>query len=145
MRKGGDVVREHWVVIPGFENYEASNMGNIRNRRTGRILIQMLNKEGGYYRVNIGGKHQYVHRLIAMAFFDEDITGKDVNHIDGDHWNNYLYNLEIVTRKENIHHAYKAGCKAVRVVTCKYCKHRFTCSIRPPYDYDDWFCADGEI
>lgn len=138
-------MREYYLTIPGFEKYEVSNLGNVRNKRTGRILIQMLNKEGGYYRVNIGGGHQYVHRLVAMAFFDEDITGKDVNHIDGDHWNNHLSNLEIVTRKENIRHAYNAGLKAVRVVTCKYCKYRFNCSIHPAYDYEDWFCADGEI
>ena len=138
-------MREHWVTIPGFENYEASNMGNIRNKITGRILRQMLNKEGGYYRVNIGGSHQYVHRLVALAFFDEDITGMDVNHIDGDHWNNHVSNLEIVTRKENIRHAYQAGLKAVRVVTCQYCKYCYGCSIRPAVDYEDWFCADGEI
>lgn len=138
-------MREYWLTIPGFENYEASNLGNIRNKRTGRVLRQMLNKEGGYYRVNIGGTHQYVHRLVAIAFFDEDISGMDINHIDGDHWNNHVSNLEIVTRKENIRHAYRAGCKSIKVVTCKYCKHRDECSIRPATDFDDWFCADGEI
>ena len=140
-------MREHWVVIPGFENYEASNMGNIRNRKTGRILRQMLNTEGGYYRVNIGGGHQYVHRLIALAFFDEDIEGKDVNHIDGDHWNNYLYNLEIVSHRDNIRHAWNSGLakpSKMNIVTCKWCIYRNSCEFcegRP----DDWFCADGRL
>lgn len=138
-------MREYWVTIPGFENYEVSNLGNVRNTLTGRILSQSLNKAGGYYRVNLNRKHYYVHRLMALAFFDEDITGKDINHIDGDHYNNILSNLEIVTRKENIRHAYKVGCKAVRVVTCQYCKYRWECKIRPATDYEDWFCADGEI
>ena len=85
-------MNEYWLTIPGFENYEASNYGNIRNKNTGRILKQQLNKKGGYYRVNIGGSHQYVHRLVALAFFDEDIKEKDINHIDGDHWNNHVSN-----------------------------------------------------
>ena len=86
---------EYYLTIPGFENYEVSNFGNVRNKRTGRVLHQTLNKEGGYYRVNIGGTHQYVHRLVALAFFDEDIKGKDINHIDGDHWNNHVSNLAV--------------------------------------------------
>lgn len=138
-------MREYYLTIPGFEDYEASNLGNIRNKLTGRILRQSLNKEGGYYRVSLYRKHYYVHRLVAMTFFDEDIEGLDVNHIDGDHWNNHVSNLKIVTRKENIRHAYQAGLKTVKVVTCKYCKHRYTCKIRPATDYDDWYCADGEI
>ena len=74
-------MREHYLPIPGFENYEVSNLGNVRNRITGRILTQTLNKEGGYYRVKLNdGKHHYVHRLIAMTFFDENITGKDVTN-----------------------------------------------------------------
>lgn len=140
-------MREYYLTIPGFENYEVSNLGNVRNKRTGRILIQMLNKEGGYYRVNLAGRHHYVHRLVAMAFFDEDITGKDVNHIDGDHWNNHLSNLEIVTRKENIQHAWDTGlCRRNKatIVTCKYCVYRDSnpfCEGRP----DDWYCADGRL
>lgn len=140
-----DILREHYLPIPGFENYEVSNLGNVRNRITGRILTQTLNKEGGYYRVKLNdGKHHYVHRLIAMTFFDEDITGKDVNHIDGDHWNNHLSNLEIVSRKKNIQHNYKIGIKAVRVVTCEFCRYRHTCKIQRGRS-KDFFCADGRL
>lgn len=141
-------MREHYVIIPGFETYEVSNLGNVRNRFTGRILSQSLNRPGGYYRVKFkDGNTYYVHRLMALAFFEEDIRGKDVNHIDGDHYNNHLSNLEIVSRRENIQHAWAMGLSKpsrMKIVTCKYCIYRNSdefCSSHP----DDWFCADARL
>lgn len=49
-----------------------------------------------------------VHRLIAMTFIG-DPTGLEVNHIDGDHFNNALENLELLTRKQNMEHASRTG------------------------------------
>lgn len=51
----------------------------------------------------------YVHRLVAAAFVGRCPTGKEVGHIDHDRSNNRFGNLEYVTRRENLHHAIKAG------------------------------------
>lgn len=48
-----------------------------------------------------------VHRLVAMAYLDNPLQLKEVNHKDGDKRNNCLSNLEWCTRGENIAHAYK--------------------------------------
>ena len=44
---------EVWEVIPGFTNYEASTMGRIRTRTTGRILTQTINQVTGYVNLSL--------------------------------------------------------------------------------------------
>lgn len=44
---------EVWQVIPEFTNYEASTMGRIRIRTTGRIIPQSINPATGYVAVSL--------------------------------------------------------------------------------------------
>lgn len=47
-----------------------------------------------------------VHRVIYQAFHpDEDITGLQIDHIDGNRYNNRVDNLRTCTRLENAHFA----------------------------------------
>lgn len=139
-------MKEYWVDLKEDPRYEVSNLGNVRNKKTGRILKPNLNRPGGYQRVNIQGRHKYVHRLVADSFFDGDHDKLDVNHIDGDKTNNALPNLEWCTRKENLRHAFINGLKyptVLKVVRCAFCKHRYEydiCLDKP----DEFFCAHGE-
>lgn len=136
---------EVWLDVKDNPNYEVSNMGQVRNKRTGRYLAQHLNREGGYLRVTIDGRHKYVHRLVAAAFYDCDDETLEVNHIDGDKMNNCLPNIEWSTRQDNIQHACINDLHHVdvrRVVRCKYCKHRHN------FDWcdgqsDDFYCSKG--
>ena len=105
---------EKWLSIEEFPNYEISDFGNVRNRRTGRILQPRKNPKG-YNIVSLydnGLQHtKKIHRLVAKAFcegFDED---REVNHIDGNKNNNSKTNLEWCTGSENINHAYETGLK----------------------------------
>lgn len=140
------IMREIWLDIRDHPNYEVSNVGRVRNKKTNRLLKPVINREGGYYRVSLNGIRYYIHRLVADAFFDGDHRDMDVNHIDGDRLNNNLSNLEWCTRKENIQHAFINGLRypsVVRVVRCKFCIHRYEsdfCASRP----DDFYCSEGE-
>ena len=98
---------ETFVKIEGFDNYEVSNLGKVRNIKSGRILKPSLNKNG-YLRLwlckNNKRKHLYLHRIIATAFIDNPDEKPCVNHIDENKLNNDLSNLEWCTVRENLIH-----------------------------------------
>ena len=100
---------EIWKEIIGYEGiYLVSNEGRVMNAYNGKILSQVDNGVG-YKKVelwkNHKGKKYYVHRLVADSFLPNQYGRTEVNHIDGNHSNNYVDNLEWVTSKENTRHA----------------------------------------
>jgi hypothetical protein len=96
-----------WLPIPGFNNYEASIEGQIKNRKTKRILKQQKTR-GGYYRVILNQKSYLVHRVVALTFLDKG-SYKIVEHINNKPSDNTLKNLKWSTQKENIKNAYRDG------------------------------------
>ena len=116
---------ETWKDIKGYEGlYMVSNFGNVkslpRKRYTGgilkeRILTVRLNKTSkkSYFIVALykDGKRDdlQVHRLVAEAFIPNPDNKPQVNHIDGNTYNNVETNLEWCTPKENTYHAWKNG------------------------------------
>lgn len=137
---------ERWIVIEDYPDYEVSDYGNVRNRRTGRILKPQLNRDGGYLRVNLGNVHCYIHRLVAEAFCGGRHIGLDVNHINGNKYDNSARNLEWCTRKANIRHAFDNGQKFPAIVNPVRCRD---CRLRYMYEWcldksDDFYCAYGE-
>ena len=108
---------EEWRAVPGFPDYEVSNMGNVRSfirGAEGHILSPSCNRQRyGYLHVNLSrsGK-QYtrrIHRLVAEAFIPNPYKKPEVNHIDCNPANNNVENLEWVTPKENSEWKVKCG------------------------------------
>lgn len=101
---------EIWKDIQDYEGYyQISNLGNVKNVKTNKILIGDTNNIG-YKRVTLYTpikKRFFVHRLVALHFCDGYEENLVVNHIDGDKTNNKANNLEWVTRSENDLHAFK--------------------------------------
>jgi len=96
---------EEYKDISDYENYEVSNMGNVRNKNTGRIL-KSYNK-GGYAVVGLSkttGKIFQVHRLVCQSFILNPENKSQVNHIDKNGLNNMVTNLEWNTHQENCIH-----------------------------------------
>lgn len=93
---------ETFVKIEEFNNYSISNLGNVKNDKTGRIL-KTYTKPSGYKQVQLGRKTipQYIHRLVAKAFIPNDDNKPQVNHKNGDKSDNRVENLEWVTASEN--------------------------------------------
>lgn len=103
-------VPEQWKIVDGFMNYSVSDFGRIKNNSTGRILrpYSVGGRGNQYLAVDLYPKrHIKVHRLVALHFVPNLENKPEVNHIDGNHFNNAASNLEWVTGSENCKHAYE--------------------------------------
>lgn len=100
---------EIWVDLKNFPGYEISSYGEVRNKKTNKILKSFPDRYG-YLRLSIGNvDNVYIHRLMCETFYGPIDKDHEVNHIDYDRKNNYILNLEIVTQKENYDWSYRAG------------------------------------
>jgi len=93
---------EKWANIEEFQNYEVSNLGRVKNKKTGRILKPC--KSGGYIVVGLSKikvKTMQLHRLVAKSFIPNPENKAHVNHIDKNPLNNTVSNLEWNTALEN--------------------------------------------
>jgi hypothetical protein len=102
---------EEWKLIELFPNYWISNLGNVKNVRTGLPVKPYLSGRGYYYvrfykrKGGANGTDFLVSRLVASLWLDNPKRKREINHKDGDKANNAVSNLEWSTRKENMDHA----------------------------------------
>lgn len=89
-----------------INDYEITKDGKVINKRNGKVVKPQPNGKG-YLRVSIGGKLQFVHRLVAEKYIPNPQNKEQVNHKDGNKWNNSVDNLEWTTNDENRKHAVK--------------------------------------
>jgi hypothetical protein len=77
--------------------------GQIRSIRSGKMLRPYVHqgKCNQYLRVSLFGKKHYVHRLVFQYFTGEICTSKEIDHIDGNTFNNCVSNLMAVTKQVN--------------------------------------------
>lgn len=95
---------EQWKTVDGTD-YAVSNLGRVMNTRRGTFLRPSLSSRG--YPCVYMGKTRSVHPLVATAFLGPRPTlTHQVNHKDGDKTNNRADNLEWVTPRQNVRHAY---------------------------------------
>lgn len=109
------IEKEIWKPVRGFEEYaEISNFGQIhrfeRVYYAGRNHKIKRNQEedwtygsytGGYLYAKIGGVSKGVHVWVYLTFVGDIPKGLEVNHIDEDKHNNCVWNLNLMTPKEN--------------------------------------------
>ena len=126
---------EVWKDIPEYEGlYKVSNLGNVksldrinsRGQKLKGTVLKLLLSPVGYFNVNLSKygevKTKSVHTLVSYAFLDHKSCGYKlvVNHIDINPENNNLYNLEIITQRENTNHKHiKSSSKYVGVSWAK--------------------------
>jgi len=103
--------------ILGYEGqYSITIDGRIFSHKRNRFIN--AHQQKGYLHIGLRDSnnnqkrsHFLVHRLVALAFIDNELNKDEVNHKDGDRANNHVSNLEWVSRSENNQYAWSHGNK----------------------------------
>ena len=95
-------------------NCFVTKTGEVYKYENGKYkIINPSVTNNGYLTVSVKTRKKstsmFVHRMIAQTFIPNIKNKPEVNHIDGNKKNNFVTNLEWVTRKENAEHAYRTG------------------------------------
>lgn len=97
-------MKEIWKKIEGHDRYSISNMGRVRNDKTGRILKTNTINNAGYKLIYIQKRCYTIHRLVALHFIPNPKGLSDVNHINEDKSDNRVENLEWLSHRDNLRH-----------------------------------------
>ena len=95
---------EEYRQIEGYDNYSVSNLGNVRNDKTGRILKSAPNKDG-YLSVALckegKGKTYKISRLVGFTFLENPDNLPEIDHINRLPYDNRVENLRWCSRENN--------------------------------------------
>jgi hypothetical protein len=95
--------------------HRRSTYGGIFDWKFSLKQLSACTRKDGYLGVALlknGKRKSYlVHRLVGVTFLELG-TDQELNHIDGNKKNNFLENLEICSRGENIRHAFRIGLRS---------------------------------
>lgn len=90
-----------WQPIPGFEPFEASELGGIRNSITLRAPSSRIHR--GYVYVKVKGQSRQAHRLVLLAFRGlPPANAPETRHLNGNRQDNRIENLAWGNRQENM-------------------------------------------
>lgn len=96
-----------WKICKECENYEISTEGEVKHKKTNKILKPKIDKDG-YLSVGLSmgtrgqRKMAFIHRLVAEAYVPNPYNKPLVRHIDNNKANNDYTNLIWITEQEAI-------------------------------------------
>ena len=106
-------MKELFIPVKSLnEKYAVSELGNVKHISKNKIVLGSKGKSGyrvRQYKTKEKFLQRYVHHLVLEAFVGIVPKGFVTNHKDGNKLNKKIENLEIVTPKENIRHAFNNG------------------------------------
>ena len=87
---------QEWKKLNDYPNYSISNMGQIKNDKTGRFLKPSM--KGNYIGANLWNEDKKpnsiaIHRLVALAFIPNENNYNQIDHINRDKLDNRVENL----------------------------------------------------
>lgn len=116
----GEEENEEWKLLQLVHLSDIYISSRGRVKRTINDVPTLGTKNHGYYCVQIKDnvtdvfKRKFVHQLVALAFIKSRDGADQVNHINGNGFDNNVENLEWVTNSENGLHAYATGLRDKR-------------------------------
>ncbi len=103
-----------WALHPLYTDVLVSNSGLVLSYKRGFWYeLKQSDNGSGYLRVGVGHENvNYIHLLVAETFLPNPQGLPEVDHIDENKYNNYVGNLEWVTRLENVQRSWRTGLRA---------------------------------
>lgn len=100
-------MRRHWP------DYQIDPVAGVIIGRRGKP-VGRVNRSGYLVidRRSHGSGQQLAHRMIWESVNGPIAAGFEINHLNGDKLDNRIENLELVTRAENVRHAFRIGLKS---------------------------------
>jgi len=102
-----------WYTLTKYPKYEINRLGQIRKKKTKRVL-QPFDDKRGYLRVTLNNKNVKIHILVATTFLSSPENLPVVNHKTGNKYDNRASQLEWCSQSENIKHAWALGLRKKR-------------------------------
>lgn len=107
----GNILREQWCKVSGYELYHISNLGRLKSFNRGGVKIMKQFHNADNYlstSISLDGKNKTVgvHRLVGLHFVPNPLSKPEVNHLDGVRDNNVSWNLGWATDSEQQIHSY---------------------------------------
>lgn len=125
-------MEELWLPIPGFPDYQVSNLGRVQSKLSGQWKdrkLKLINKGKNYhktyyYGINVkvnerlpSGNYKKttlkIHKLVAKLFIGPNPGGLLVLHKDDNRANNRWDNLVYGTNSDNLKMSYENGNRKV--------------------------------
>jgi hypothetical protein len=102
-------VNEEWKDISGYEGiYQIGNNGNVRSYKDPSVNRKLKTDAYGYAVVVLSKNGKYetkkVHRLVGLAFIENENNLLEINHMDENKKNNVAGNLEWCDHKYNMNY-----------------------------------------
>lgn len=104
------IFEQDWKPWPKDPRILVSDEGDVLSYRSGSWKRLKQTDGGRYLTVGINnptGKSYLVHRLVAETWIPKESEDLEVNHINGNRYDNRVENLEWITHQENIDHSRK--------------------------------------
>ncbi|CAL6048759.1 Conserved_hypothetical protein [Hexamita inflata] len=98
---------EDFYPIEGYDNYEITKNGQVRNIETQKILKQSDQNKDKYLLVSLYDKQKdkfikyYVHRLVAQTFLENPNNLPQVDHKNRNNQDNRIENLRWINKSNN--------------------------------------------
>lgn len=98
-------MEEEWKVIEEYEKrYGVSNLGRVRNNKTGKILSPYLQKRSNTIYISTRYKNKTIMIYVKLEVYKNFVDKKHnanlntIINIDGDFYNNNINNLKVVRK-----------------------------------------------